>query len=321
MPSFQLKPLALTLLRELALAFLLLLGVSFVVFVILYAAPGDQFGVLLEGQLPSEEARAGIREAMGVTQSWYGQYFFWLLNVMQGNFGNSIRSGLPVATELINVSFNTLYLTLGSMLVTLSIAVPIALYSSVRGHSTAISWPLTMLGYVISALPVFWLGYIAIYISIHLFEFFPLASMSSSAAGNSWLYTFIPLLVLGLGGGSISEVIRNLREEMSRVMAEDYVRTARAKGASVWRHAFKEGLLLPVTEIIAAKIPYILGGAVIVEQIFNWPGMGRMAWQAAQDRDFPVIMGIALVAAAFVRLGSLIQRMICTVVNPQRRRA
>jgi peptide/nickel transport system permease protein len=320
MPSFQFKSLALTLLRELALAFLLLLGVSFVVFVILYAAPGDQFGVLLEGQLPSEETRAGIREAMGVTQSWYGQYFFWLLNVMQGNFGNSIRTGLPVATELINVSFNTLYLTLGSMIVTLSIAVPIALYSSVRGHAASISWPLTMLGYVISALPVFWLGYIAIYISIHLFEFFPLASVSSSAGGNSWLYTFIPVLVLGLGGGSISEVIRNLREEMSRVMAEDYVRTARAKGASVWRHAFKEGLLLPVTQIIAAKIPYILGGAVIVEQIFNWPGMGRMAWQAAQDRDFPVIMGIALVAAAFVRLGSLIQRMISTVVNPQKGR-
>jgi peptide/nickel transport system permease protein len=99
-------------------------------------------------------------------------------------------------------------------------------------------------------------------------------------------------------------------------MAEDYIRTARAKGASVWRHAFKEGLLLPASEIIAAKIPFILGGAVIVEQIFNWPGMGRMAWQAAQDRDFPVIMGIALVAAVFVRMGSLIQRLIFSFVSP-----
>ena len=85
----------------------------------------------------------------------------------------------------------------------------------------------------------------------------------------------------------------------------------------MWKHAFKEGLLLPVTEIIASKIPFILGGAVIVEQVFNWPGMGRMAWQAAQDRDFPVIMGIALVAAAFVRLGSLLQRLVHTAVNPQ----
>ena len=141
--------------------------------------------------------------------------------------------------------------------------------------------------------------------------------MSQASADHDWLYTLVPVLVLGLGSGSISEVIRSLREEMSRVMAEDYVRTARAKGASVWRHAFKEGLLLPVTEIIAAKIPFILGGAVIVEQVFNWPGMGRMAWQAAQDRDFPVMMGIVLVAAAFVRLGSLIQRIVHTAVNPQ----
>ena len=93
--------------------------------------------------------------------------------------------------------------------------------------------------------------------------------------------------MLGVGNGTISEVIRSLRDEMGRVMAEDYIRTARAKGASVWKHSFKEGLLIPVTEIIAAKIPFILGGAVIVEQVFNWPGMGRMAWQAAQDRDYP----------------------------------
>lgn len=317
MNSIPIKTIALTLLKELGLASLLLLGVSFVVFAILYAAPGDQFSALLDGQLPSEEARAEIRAAMGAAQSWYGQYFSWLINVLGGNFGTSVRTGMPVGAELLNVSLNTLYLTLGSMLLTLLIAVPIALYSSVRGHSVALSWPLTMLGYVMSALPLFWLGYIAIYISIHGFDFFPLASMSRTEQGNGWLYTLVPVLVLGLGSGAISEVIRSLREEMSRVMAEDYVRTARAKGASVWRHAFKEGLLLPATEIIAAKIPFILGGAVIVEQIFNWPGMGRMAWQAAQDRDFPVIMGIALVAATFVRIGSLIQRIVCAAVNPQ----
>ena len=320
MISIPIGGLARMLLKELGLALLLLLGVSVVVFAILYAAPGDPFNVLLEGQVLTTEAKENNHSAMGVPPSWYGQYFSWLLNVVSGNFGTSIRSGLPVAGELFNVSLNTLILTLGAMLVTLLVAVPIALYSSVRGHSVAISWPLTMLGYIISALPVFWLGYIAIYISIHSFEVFPLLSFKSTGEGRLWIYTLVPVLVLGLGNGTISEVIRNLREEMSRVMAEDYVRTARAKGASVWRHVFTEGLLLPVTEIIAAKIPFMLGGAVIVEQVFNWPGMGRMAWQAAQDRDFPVIMGIALIAAAFVRLGSLIQRIVCIAVNPQRAR-
>jgi peptide/nickel transport system permease protein len=311
----QLRSLLKTLLKELGLALLLLLGVSFIVFAILYAAPGDPFSALVEGQLPSEEALAGVRVALGVQQSWYGQYLSWLHNVLSGNLGTSVRSGLPVAGELVTVSLNTLYLTLGSMLVTLFVAVPIALYSSLRGHAVLISWPLTMLGYIISALPVFWLGYIVIYIAVHGFGFFPLSS-SGASDSQGWLYTLVPVLVLGLGSGTISEVIRYLREEMSRVMAEDYIRTARAKGASVWRHAFKEGFLLPVSEIFAAKIPFILGGAVIVEQIFNWPGMGRMAWQAAQDRDFPVIMGISLMAALFVRLGSLIQRLIYTAVNP-----
>jgi peptide/nickel transport system permease protein len=104
---------------------------------------------------------------------------------------------------------------------------------------------------------------------------------------------------------------------MGRVIAEDYIRSARAKGASIWKHAFKEGLLIPVTEIIASKIPFILGGAVIVEQVFNWPGMGRMAWQAAQDRDYPVIMGIAILAAVFVRMGSLFQSVVYVLVNPK----
>jgi len=310
----QLRNLLKILLHELGLAALLLLGVSFVVFVILFSAPGDPFSILLEGQMPSQQALAGVREALGAPQSWYGQYGSWLLNLFKGNLGTSVRSGLPVARELLTISLNTVLLTAGSMIVTMLVALPIALYSSLLDHSRWVSWPLTMLAYVLSALPVFWLAYIAIYVSVHSFNYFPLGN--SSGNGIWGWNALVPVLVLGLGSGTISEVIRFMREELSRVMAEDYIRTARAKGASVWRHAFKEGLLLPASEIIAAKIPFILGGAVIVEQIFNWPGMGRMAWQAAQDRDFPVIMGIALVAAVFVRMGSLLQRLIFSFVSP-----
>jgi ABC-type dipeptide/oligopeptide/nickel transport system permease component len=313
MTGTQFRLLLKILVNELGLAALLLLGVSFVVFVILFSAPGDPFSILLEWQMPSQQALAGVREALGAPQSWYGQYGSWLLNLLKGNLGTSVRSGLPVAGELVTVSLNTVFLTAGSMLVTMLVALPIALYSSLLDHSRWISWPFTMLAYVLSALPVFWLAYMAIYISVHGFNYFPLGS----SGGGIWSWSsLVPVLVLGLGSGTISEVIRFLREELSRVMAEDYIRTARAKGASVWRHAFKEGLLLPVSEIIAAKIPFILGGAVIVEQIFNWPGMGRMAWQAAQDRDFPVIMGIALVAAVFVRMGSLLQRLVFSFVSP-----
>ena len=311
-----LKPVALVLSRELALTALLLLGVSLVVFVILFLAPGDPFSVLLEGQMPSHEARAGVREALGIPTTWYGQYFAWLGNLLRGNFGTSIRTGLPVFGEIVRVGASTLCLTLGSMLVTLLIAVPIALHASVRG-ATPFNRPFTLLAYVVSALPVFWLGYVAIYLVSRQLGVFPLVSQASAPTERAWLYSLLPICVLGLGNGTVSEVVRYLREELSRVMAEDYIRTARAKGASVWRHAFREGLLIPMTEIVASKIPFILGGAVIVEQVFNWPGMGRMAWQAAQDRDFPAIMGIAMVAATLVRTGSLLQRVVYVAVNPR----
>ena len=310
------KPVARVLAREVAVTALLLLGVSVVVFGILYLSPGDPFGLLLEGQMSAGAPGSGVREAMGVPKAWYAQYLSWLAGMLRGNFGASIRTGLPVLNEISRVGLNTLLLTLGSMAVTLLVAVPIALYAAVRGVNR-ISFPLTMAAYVVSALPVFWLGYVVIYLFLHKFGIFPLASGSpGSAQGTNRLYLLLPIVVLGLGNGTLSEVVRHLREEMGRVLSEDYVRTARAKGASVWNHAFKEGFLIPVTEIVASKIPFILGGAVIVEQVFNWPGMGRMAWQAAQDRDFPVIMGIAVLAAVFVRTGSLLQRFVYVMVNP-----
>jgi len=311
------RPIALVLSRELVITVLLLLGVSFVVFIILFASPGDPFSVLLEGQVSSVEAKAGVREVMGVPKSWYTQYLAWLKGMLSGNFGTSIRMGLPVLPEVLRVGLNTFILTVGSLLITLLIAIPIALYSAVRG-TNKISWPLTMSSYVISALPVFWLGYIVIYFFTHKLGLFPIAfGFSSAEQKYRWLYQLLPVFVLGVGNGTISEVIRFLRQEMARVMAEDFIRTARAKGGSVWKHAFKEGLIIPVTEIIASKIPFILGGTVIVEQVFNWPGMGRMAWQAAQDRDYPVIMGIAILAAVFVRMGSLFRSVVYVAVNPR----
>jgi len=311
------RPIALVVSRELMITGLLLLGVSFVVFFILFASPGDPFSVLLEGQLSTAEVREGVREAMGTSRSWYMQYLSWLAGMLTGNFGTSIRMGLPVLPEVLRVGINTLLLTIGSLIFTLLIAVPIALYSAVRGIDK-ISTPLTMFSYVVSALPVFWLGYVVIYFFTHKLGLFPLAfGFSNGGQKYRWLFQLLPILVLGVGNGTISEVIRFLRQEMGRVMAEDYIRTARAKGASAWKHSFKEGLLIPVTEIIASKIPFILGGAVIVEQVFNWPGMGRMAWQAAQDRDYPVIMGIAILAAILVRMGSLFQSVVYIVVNPR----
>ena len=310
------RPVSRVLARELAVTALLLLGVSVVVFAVLHFAPGDPLNVLLEGQSPRSQLALGAREALGVPQTWYGRYAAWFGKVLHGDFGSSIRTGLPVLPELARVGLNTLTLTLGSLVLTLLVAVPIAVHAAVNGD-TAGNTAATVAAYIVSAVPVFWFGYIVVYVFIHKFGMFPLLSGTAAKQPHAWLYFLVPIFVLGTASGTLAELIRHLREELSRVLAEDYIRTARAKGAPVWRHAFKEGFLIPVTEIMSAKIPFLLGGAVIVEQVFNWPGMGRMAWQAAQDRDFPVIMGIALVAAAFVRLGNLLQRVVFTAVNPR----
>src|SRR3989440_12535170 len=310
------RPVSRVLARDVGVIEFLLLGVSEVVCAILYLALGDPLNVVLEGQSRRSELALGMREALAVPRTWYGQYAAWFGKMLQGNFGNSIRTGLPVLPELARVGVNTLYLTLGSLVLTLLIAVPIAVHTAAHGD-TAGNTAATIGAYILSAVPVVWFGYIVVYVFIHKFGMFPLISGTATKQAQAWLYFLRPIFVLGTARGTVSEASRHPRAELAGVLAEDYIRTARAKGAPLWRHAFKEGFLIPVTEIVSAKIPFLLGGAVIVEQVFNWPGMGRMAWQAAQDRDYPVIMGIALVAAAFVRLGNLLQRVVFTAVNPR----
>lgn len=303
--SKRVKPIIDTLTRELLMTIALLLGVSIVAFSIIFMAPGDPFASLYGNAAAAEQSG-----------SFIGHYLSWLGNMLQGDFGTSINTGEAVLPTVMEVTGNTLSLTLGAILLTLLIAYPVGLISALRSD-TIVTTPLSIAAYVISSLPIFWLGYIAVYVSTNYFDYFPLASSFSDDEGFQWIKFLFPVLVLGLGSGMISEVVRHVRLEVSRIMEEEYIRTARAKGAAVWKHAMKEAFLLPVTEIVASKIPFFLGGAIIVEQIFNWHGMGRMAWQAAQDRDFPVILCITLVAALLVRGGSLLQKMIYIVVNPR----
>jgi peptide/nickel transport system permease protein len=311
-----LRPVSAVLARELAVTAALLLGVSLVAFLILYWSPGDPFAALLGGRNLSAVEREAAYEALGIPHTWYGQYLAWLGHVLHGDLGVSLRSGQPVTREIVASGGYTLALTLGSLLVTLLVAVPVAVYAAVQPGSRR-AWALTMGVYVISALPTFWLGYLVIYVFTHQLGMFPILSGVGAPQGWSWLYAILPVVLLGLGSGTLSEVVRTLREEYARVLGEEYVRTARAKGASIWRHVYKEGLLLPVAEIIASKMPFVLGGAIIVEQVFNWPGLGRVAWQAAQDRDFPMILAITLLAAVFVRLGSFVHRAVYVAVNPR----
>src|SRR3989475_11866024 len=146
------KPISRVLVRELAVTALLLLGVSVVVFAILYLAPGGPRNVLLGGQSPRSELALGMREALGIPRTWYGQYAAWFGKMLQGTFGNSIRAGLPVLPELARVGVYTVTLTLGSLALTLLIAVPIAVHAAAHGD-TASNTAATIVAYVLSAVP------------------------------------------------------------------------------------------------------------------------------------------------------------------------
>jgi peptide/nickel transport system permease protein len=141
--------------------------------------------------------------------------------------------------------------------------------------------------------------------------------MGAGAPPGNWAFFLVPVVVLGLGNGTVSEVTRHLRTHLQGVLGEDYIRTARAKGASLWRHLYKDGFVMPLSSLLANKIPYVLGGAIVVEQVFNWPGMGRLTWQAAADRDYPTLLGVTLLASLIVRAGHIVKEAVQVAVNPQ----
>lgn len=299
--------------REIGFSAALLLGVSVVIFVIVRLAPGDAFAALL-GQSAGAEARAALAVPSGALQ----QYAAWLWQVLHGDLGASLRSGRPVAAELLEAGLNTLGLTVAAMLAMLALALPLAIFGAARPHAAA-NRALTLLAYALSALPVFWVGYLVVFAATRYLGFFPIGT--TAAAAHPWLHFALPVLVLGLGSGLLGEAIRHLRLELGQVLAQDYMRTARAMGVPLWRHAYKQGVLVPLAAVAGGRAPFLLGGAIIVEQIFNRPGLGRLAWQAAQDRDFPLIIGVTLAAALLVRLAALARHAVFVWVNPQAREA
>jgi peptide/nickel transport system permease protein len=304
-----------SLLRESARTAALFVLVTLAMFALLSRAPGDPVSLYVNVQSLSPEEVEAVRHELGLDRSLPVRYGAWLLRLVQGDLGTSLRSGRPVTVELWRTGWRTLLLTGTAMLLTLLFAAVTA-YQSALGRPAALGAVLTALGYVLSGVPVFWLGYLAIYLATTRFGVFPLM-MGSEAASGHWALFLVPVAVLGLGNGTVSEVTRHLRAHLEGVLREDYMRTARAKGARLWRHLYKDGFVMPLSSLLANKIPYVLGGAIVVEQVFNWPGMGRLTWQAASDRDYPVLLGVTLLAALIVRAAHILKEAVQVAVNPQ----
>jgi ABC-type dipeptide/oligopeptide/nickel transport system permease component len=295
--------------RRLAQALIVLLGISVVVFVILHLT-GDPTLLMLPPDVTAEEV-ARFRKAMGFDDPLPVQYWRFLRGVLRGNFGNSLRHDEPALGLVFERMPATLELTAVALGVALLLAIPAGIVSAVF-RNTALDYVSTVVALIGQAMPTFWLGIMLILVFAVGFQVLP----SSGRGGLAHL--ILPALTLGLF--TTARTMRLTRSALLEVLGQDYVRTARAKGVAergvVWKHALRNASI-PVITIIGLELGTLLGGAVITETIFAWPGVGRLSVQAIYNRDYPLVQASVFVLASTFVLVNLAVDLVYTYLDPR----
>lgn len=297
------------LLRRLAQSVLVLLGVSFVVFFILYLT-GDPALVLLPPDVTAEDIRK-FREEMGFNDPFIVQYGRFLGGALRGDFGQSVRHGEPAFSLVLERLPATFQLSGAALLVALVLAIPAGVLSAVR-RNTLTDYVATVVALLGQSMPTFWLGIMLILVFSVQFNLLP----SSGRGGLEHLV--LPAVTLGLF--TTARITRLTRSGMLEVLNQDYIRTARAKGVSgrpvVWKHAFKNAAI-PIVTIVGIELGTLLGGSVITETIFAWPGVGRLSVQAIYNRDYPVVQAAVFLLASTFVVVNLIVDLLYTYLDPR----
>ena len=288
-----------------------ILGVTIVVFLLIKLVPGDVASVLLGPEATPVEIEA-LRKALGLDEPLQVQYFRWLGSAIQGDLGDSIEYRVPVQALIFDRLGNTLILTLTALFLSTSVGVTIGVISATRQHSffDRIGMLVALFG---NSMPAFWLGMLLILTFSLRLSWFPVGGMYS-IRGDEGLLDLAHHLVLpaiALGSLSMAIIARMTRSCMLDVLTQDYVWVARAKGLKehtvVLVHALRNALP-PVATVVGLRFGTMLGGAVLTEIVFSWPGVGRQLYQAISTRDLPVIQGgILLIALGFVFINLMVE--------------
>ncbi|MGH7277716.1 MAG: nickel ABC transporter permease [Candidatus Rokuibacteriota bacterium] len=297
------------LLRRLWQSLVVLLGVSFVVFFILHLT-GDPAAVLLPPEASAEDLER-FREAMGFNDPFFVQYGRFLGGALQGDFGMSIRHDESAFTLVLERMPATFELAGAALLLALCLAIPAGILSAVRRNS-ALDYFSTVIALLGQSMPTFWLGIMLILLFSVQWNLLP------SSGRGGWEHLILPAVTLGLF--TTARIARLTRSGMLEVLNQDYIRTARAKGVSgppvVWKHALKNAAI-PIVTIVGIELGTLLGGSVITETIFAWPGVGRLSVQAIANRDYPVVQAsVFLLSTTFV-LVNLFVDVIYTYLDPR----
>jgi peptide/nickel transport system permease protein len=304
--------------RRLFLSLLVLFGVSLLVYGIMRLAPGDPALAQL-GIYARPEQLAELRRQLGLDKPIYVLYLRWLWQMLRGDFGVSIMTKEQVSTLLLQSFPITLQLTFMAMFFVVLIAFPTGIFSAMKRG--AVGDQVSRVGALIGiSMPEFWLALLFVMVfAVQLHWFPPGGYVRPSQGVWPWLRSLL-LPCLALAAAPASALSRMVRASMLEVLGRDYVRTARGKGLPPARvllhHALRNALVAPMT-IMGMQIGYLLGGAIIVETIFYFPGMGRMLMSAAHYRDYSVIQGVVMIAAVAFVMSNLIVDVLYAVLNPQ----
>ena len=311
------------LMRRLLISVPVLLGISIVLFTILALAPGDPFGELALNPNIPPEVRLNLRQQFGLDDPLLMRYVRWLTAMVQGDWGYSFVSRVPVHTLILQRLLTTLFILGSAYVVALCIALPVGILSALKPYSLfdQIATTLAFIGY---ALPTFFTGLLFILVFSITLGWLPfIYSSTIEATGLAWVLAHVrqgamPIAVLGLF--EAASLTRFVRASMLEVINQDYVRTSRAKGLSEWRTVLKHALrnaLIPVVTVVALQIPTIFTGAVITEQIFRVPGIGSLLIASIESTDTPVVMAITFVYALLVIVFNVLADMIYGILDPR----
>lgn len=325
-------------LRRLWQTVLVLFGVSIIVFSLIHITPGDAVDVMFAGENVSAEQREEYRHQLGLDQPLIQQYFNYMLGVLQGDLGTSVRRGTPVSGIIAETVPPTVELTLAALLVAIVIGVPVAVISALRKGSVWDRGGSVVALFGIS-MPSFWLGIMLILIFSVGLQWFPASGRIDVGTGMAQITGFllvdavlqgdwsafwsglrhITLPAITLGTAITATLSRVLRSGLLEVKGQDYVDALRARGlsfATVLRHMLRNAM--PTTLIVmGVRIGSLLGGAIVVEVVFGWPGLGRLVVDAIQNRDFPLVQGAVLVLAVLFVVVNLLTDILQAWLDPR----
>jgi peptide/nickel transport system permease protein len=311
--------------RRLLQALPLLFLISLMSFMLIRMS-GDPMSMYAQASSLTEADRERIIKEHGWDQPKIVQYVYWLRDIAHGDLGSSLYTYQPVTQMIWEKLPNTMILMGTVFIVTIAVSIPLAIISALRQYS-ALDYLVTGASFLAFALPTFWLGLVCIMIFAVKFKewglpYMPAGSMYDLVEGPSLLgllkHLVMPAFVLSIV--SMAAYIRYLRASMIEVLHDDFIRTARAKGLPegtvTWLHAFRNALI-PLVTLITMNIPLIFSGALITEQVFAWPGMGRLFVDHANRGDYPVLMGLILTVSVLVLVFNLIADIAYAIIDPR----